>query len=511
MNSNIVRLMRSDVAELYKGFRCAHNEFISTTFSLYLKHSPVTLLSCLFFVFFYNRSESYAPLSLVSNTIALSSSAAMLFNTSAAVGFSSSSILACSPSTLPKPTLFGAEILSFEATQVYNLTQKVGLGLYSNHGAVNVQGASFCNVSITYTHPGQNDTINMRVYLPSSGWNGRMQAIGGNGWQAGMNTVSLAGMTAAMGEGYTSLSTDAGLGSSIAPDWALVSEGNVNYNLLQDLASTSLNDMSVIGKDLINSYYGSGPVYSYWNGCSQGGRQGMMLAQRFPEAFDGIVASAPAINWSEIFVGGFWSNVVMNTQGIFPRPCEMQAITAAAVAACDGDDGVVDGVIADPESCTFDPTSLVGTSIRCDDTNSNITISAGAATLTKAMWDGPQRSDNTSLSPGFLRGTILSSSDQSSGGSLALTTCSDNGTCVAAPSVLVTPWITKFVLRNDSADLTTLTRQNFEDIFHASKNQYSSIIDTIDPDLSAFRARGGKILGYHGLVSPVFLKPYPYS
>ncbi|KAK6614730.1 hypothetical protein H4I96_01051 [Botrytis cinerea] len=363
------------------------------------------------------------------------------------MSFNSSAALACS--SLPAPNVFGAEILSFEANQVTNYTRSIGMGLYLNHGAVDIQAASFCNVSVAYTHPGTNDTVNVQVYLPSTEWNGRMQAIGGNGWQAGLNYVSSAGMAAAMGEGYVSLSTDAGLGTADDASWGLLSPGNPNRYLMQNLASTSLNDLSIIGKNLTNSYYGTPPVYSYWTGCSQGGRQGMMLAQRFPEAFDGIVASAPAINWT-----------------------------------CDGNDGLVDGIIADPDSCDFDPTTLIGTTINCTETGKNFTISSGAAYLTQAMWDGPKKSDNSSLWFGSKIGTALSTTDTSAGGSLALTT-------------------SKFVRKDDNAEVSNLTRKEFDHLYHASVNEWSSIIDTNDPDLSEFRDRGGKLLSYHGLADGI--------
>ncbi|TGO14713.1 hypothetical protein BTUL_0049g00220 [Botrytis tulipae] len=335
----------------------------------------------------------------------------MSFNPSAALAYSS----------LPAPSLFGVEILPFQANQVTNYTRTISMGLYMNYGAVNIQAASFCNFYIVYTHPGLNDTVNVQVYLPSTEWNGRMQAIG-----------------AAMGEGY-----------------GLLSPGNRNRNLLQNLALTSLNDLAIIGKDITNKYYGTPPLYSYWTGCSQGGRQGMMLAHRFPESFDGIAASAPAINWSRIFVGDLWAHVIMNTMNIYPRMCEMQAITAAAITACDANDGLADGIIADPDSCGFDPTTLFGTTINCTEIGENFTISSGAAYLAQTRWNGPRKSDNSSLFFGQKLGTVFSSDDSSAGGSLALTTCSSNGTY------------------------------------------------TNDLDFSQFRASGEKLLTYHGLADGI--------
>ena len=92
----------------------------------------------------------------------------------------------CSPQSIPYPTLFGAEFFSLDASLVSNYSRYVREGYYLNHGATNVTNISFCNVTLAYTHPGQNDIINVEAWLPIDTWNGRMQAVGGGGWMAGM-------------------------------------------------------------------------------------------------------------------------------------------------------------------------------------------------------------------------------------------------------------------------------------------------------------------------------------
>lgn len=303
---------------------------------------------------------------------------------------------ACSAATIPYPTLFGAEFLSLEANYVSNFTEKISIGYYPNHGGVDVQNASFCNVSISYTHPGENDTVRVQVWLPTE-WNGRLQAIGGGGWIAGLDYSGLKGMTAAMGEGYTAVGTDAGLGTS--PDylnlfsnspssWALVSEGNPNMYLLQNFASVSLNDAAVISKAVAQSYYGQPPVYSYFTGCSGGGRQGYMLAQRYPDAYNGIAASSPAISWPHFFMESYYPYFVMDKLQTYPASCELNAITQAAIDACDANDGLVDGIIS-REQCDFKASSAVGTIFNCTDTGLNHTVSSGAATLMQAVVSKP--------------------------------------------------------------------------------------------------------------------------
>jgi len=121
----------------------------------------------------------------------------------------------------------------------------------------------------------------------------------------------------------------------------------------------------VIVKELIKSFYGRPTQYSYWSGCSQGGRQGLVLAQRYPDAYNGIAAAAPAINWAQFIPAASWAQVMMSIAGQYPPKCEVDALTDAAVAACDPLDGVTDGLISDMSKCSFDPFTLVGETAPC--------------------------------------------------------------------------------------------------------------------------------------------------
>lgn len=142
----------------------------------------------------------------------------------------------------------GAEILSIAAEPVLNYTEIALDAVNYNHPTIQAENVDFCNVTITYTHPGQGDTLNVETWLPLSTWNGRIQSVGGGGWVAGRFSISYQAMTGAIAEGYVTSSADAGLQDNSTleatfPDrGALVSEGNVDLYKLQNFDSVALND-----------------------------------------------------------------------------------------------------------------------------------------------------------------------------------------------------------------------------------------------------------------------------
>ncbi|KAH7131048.1 Tannase/feruloyl esterase [Dactylonectria macrodidyma] len=412
--------------------------------------------------------------------------------------------LSCSTDTLAVPQLFGGKILSFEANLVEKYNATAYSQLYYGHSTVTAKNLDFCNVTVTYTHPGQNDTINVETWLPIDNYNGRLHAVGGGGWIAGRYSPSYTAMSGAVSEGYATSTTDAGLyeQADMKPDsWALTSEGNPNLYLLNNFGSVSLEDQAIITKALISSFYGQAPRYSYWSGCSQGGRQGMMLAQRYPEAYDGIHACAPAIFWTQLLSTTFWPQLMMIVMDYYPLPCELNAIVMAAVDACDELDGIVDGIISNDEACTFDPLSVVGTSFTCSDTGSNMTISTEAAKLAKMTWAGPRSEAGKFMWYGPNVGSQLtgSTSTLTNDIGLAMTSCSSDGKCVGVPVGLGEVWIKYWVEANPDWSYENMTRAEFEHYVHASIQRFDSLIATNDADLTDYYKRGGKILGYHGM------------
>ncbi|KAL1651603.1 hypothetical protein SLS61_005265 [Didymella pomorum] len=265
--------------------------------------------------------------------------------------------------------------------------------------------------------------------------------------------------------------------------------GNVDLYALQNFASVALNDMTVLGKQLTEAYYDKPISKSYWVGCSTGGRQGLMMAQRYPDAYDGILAQAPAVNWAEFIPTMFWPQWIMQHIGYYPRQCELDAITAAATSACDELDGLKDNVIGLSGLCDFDPNTVVGQQYACS--NVTGTISKEAAYIAKTTWEGATNAEGKLQWPGVAPGAPLSG--------IANTTCDTSGSCTGAPFTISTDWHRLFIQKDASFDPYNYTQAGWDAAFHASVQQYTSIIGTNDPDLSAFRKTGGKMITWHGM------------
>jgi Tannase and feruloyl esterase len=193
-----------------------------------------------------------------------------------------------------------------------------------------------------------------------------------------------------------------------------------------------------------------------------------------------------------------WPQLIMSLAGEYPHGCELDAITAAAIAACDSFDGVTDGLISDIKACNFDPFSVVGKGFNCSGTN--MQISQSAALVANATWSGPVTSDGKFLAVGQNRGADLSGSLTGQG--LAATTCT-NSTCVGVPSNLASQWPELFIEKGAGFNLSSLTHEDYDQLFHKSYQQFNSIIGTDDPDLSNFKAAGGKMVAYHGLADQI--------
>lgn len=348
----------------------------------------------------------------------------------------------CSNSAIPKPAAFGTEILNVTAQTISSF-----YGIADN---------DICLVNVTLTHPGTGDRVHNWYALPLSDWNGRFQGIGGGGYAAG-SIPSLAPQSAL---GYSAGTTDAGHDTSdaainSADSWALLSTGNVNQNLLLNFAHRSLHDMTVIGKQLSESFYGCAVKYAYWNGCSTGGRQGMAVAQYYPSDYDGILANAPAIQWTDFTMEQQWPYTVQNVENYTVPPCESRFVVTEIVAQCDSLDGLVDGMISAPGLCHFDASSLVGKTYECTMGSSTSigTFTHKAADIVDKILQGPRTPQKQWLWYGLPPGANFSSQAPNIAG---------NDT--PQPFQIPDSWIRGFVAKNLSFPTASVTYAEFSGI-----------------------------------------------
>jgi hypothetical protein len=341
---------------------------------------------------------------------------------------------------------------------------------------VDPANSNICRVAAFTTHPPYGDRVRIWVAIPISNWNGRFMGTGGGGFSGG----SAAGVNAPVAVGFAAGSTDTGHEGG-SGSFALKA-GRLDWQSIRNNAHVGIHEMTVTGKALTHALYGVAPKYSYFNGCSTGGRQALMEVQRYPQDYHGVVAGAPAINWQKLHMQQMWGTVMMTAAGNPLAGCKLAAATAAAVAACDGIDGVKDGVIEDPKRCTYDPKALVGTSAAgCGP------FTEGDARIIRRMWEGPRREDGTFLWYGLPRGADLSALWSSRGEPLR-----------AQPFGISQEWIRYFLTQDPQFDAATITPAGYERLFDQSVEQFSAVIGTDNPDLSAFRDRGGRAIVWHG-------------
>lgn len=336
-----------------------------------------------------------------------------------------------------------------------------------------------CRVHLSITHPPADDDVNVWVWLPVEAWNGRFQGVGGGGFSAG----SPSALAEPLRNGYAAAATDGGHPGGSA-DFVLDPGGTLNWQRIRDFGYLAIHDMTVAAKAVVRAYYGTPPQYSYFTGCSTGGRQALAEAQRYPTDYDGILAGAPVVNWAKMQVAQIWGQVVMRESNNFVPACKFRVATEAVIQACDTvGDGVKDGVIGNPTRCNFDPAKLIGTSTSCG------TITETDAEVIRKIWEGPRGRDGEFLWYGLAHGASLAG--------LNATEVVD-GELVGKPFPHSVDWIRYWLLQNPDWDWTTLTYSGFEQLFDRSVEMYSNIVGTSNPDLRAFRDAGGKLIMWHG-------------
>jgi feruloyl esterase len=353
------------------------------------------------------------------------------------------------------------------------LAQPVAAGAFETPGARGGRGGgmtdlpAFCRVAATLT-PSSDSDIKIEVWLPVAGWNGKFQAVGNGAWTG---NIAYPAMADALRRGYAASSTDTGhVGGS-----ASFAMGHPEKVI--DFAYRSEHEMTVKAKAIVNAFYGSAPKYSYWNGCSAGGRQALKAAQMFPEDFDGIIAGSPGFDWSGRSAQAVRINQILENESARLTPVHQQLLHNAVVAACDANDGLKDGLVANPAACQFDPSVL-----QCKNGDAPDCLSPAQVATVKAIYS-PLKSGNRQVA-GLAYGSELN--------------WTDLGWSVSARATGLDHF--RYLVYKDPMWTVSQFKADSDPV--KLEQAESGQIDARNPDMKAFFARGGKLLMYHGWADP---------
>jgi feruloyl esterase len=338
------------------------------------------------------------------------------------------------------------------------------------------------------------------VRLPTA-WNNRFYMVGGGGY-AGQ--LSLPQMNVGLQKGYATATTDTGHDATKEPLGTFAERRADNPHADRkklDYAYLAVHNTAVLAKQIINAYYGSAPKYSYWVGCSTGGRQGLMEAQRYPEDFDGYVIGAPVLKVSGENMRGIWNAQAVSQGAGALSHDKMPLIADAVYKKCDGADGASDGLIADPRKCKFDPLKDLP---KCaGDVDSKDCFTTAQLQGLQKVYGGVRNPKGRLLYPGQPVGAEIAvpgmGGQTRSGwvGSIG----GDGGAGVTFGETAM-----RFMAFEPQRGRTWTWKQFDFDKDPPLIAAFSKLIDATDPDLSKLKQRGGKIIHYHGwadaLVNP---------
>ena len=359
------------------------------------------------------------------------------------------------------------------------LAQSVAAGAFTPPGPAAPGGAqafstlpAFCRVAATLA-PTSDSDIKIEVWLPATGWNRKLQAVGNGGWAG---TISYSAMAEALRRGYATASTDTG---HIRPR-ADRSRSAIPRKYI-DFAYRSQHEMAVKAKAIVRAFHGRAPEYSYWNGCSTGGRQGVTEVQRYPNDFDGVIAGAQANPRTHL---GVWQLSVgyeaLKDPAAFIPPGKYPVIHRAVLDACDALDGLKDGLISDPTQCHFDPQALI-----CKGDDGPACLTARQVETARAIMNPAKTSRGEEIFPGYEPGNELGWGTLAAG---------------PEPNTLAVDQYKFLVFKDPAWDWHTFNVDRA--VATADKNDHG-IINATDPNIEPFIRHGGRLIMYHGWADPL--------
>lgn len=350
----------------------------------------------------------------------------------------------------------------------------------------------FIDVRVEQTTPGGH-VAQIIVWVPLE-WNGRFFGVAGGGMRTLSDWFDLVPSRAAthasvLRNGFAVAGTDGGI-RDLRPDAYAFDEQTreIDWELLRNWSHRATHDMTLVGKAVTEAVTGSAPRFSYFSGGSGGGRQSMAQAQRYPEDYDGIWATDPAINWSHFVPATIWPALVMNQLGNVLPPEKFEAFRQAAIAVTDGADGLTDGLPKTLGEVDIDPFTVVGTPTSAGE------ITVADAEVVQKIWQGPRTMDGEFLWHGlhphaeswgtnFVRIGIAGTQEV-------------DGQLEPVPFFHPLDWLGIYLLRDPAWDWKTLTFEQFEELFARSVTEFAEF-DTADPDLTGLRDAGAKLLITH--------------
>ena len=336
---------------------------------------------------------------------------------------------------------------------------------------------AFCRIAAT-TDP----AINFEVWLPTEGWNGKFHTSG-NGGMAGV--ISYTAMASALERGYAAASTDTGHvrpgSGGFDASWALN-----RPDLIEDFGHRSIHLTAVHGKAITEAFYGNAPNYAYYVGCSKGGQQGMMEAQRYPDDFDGLVVGNPAHAWTSFYAGAhlWYALATLDNPDSYIPPEKVAVLGDAVTSACDRIDGIEDGVLDDPRKCHFDPSTLACTTGQ----DENSCLTAAQVQAVKDIWTGAKNAAGQTLYPGLVPG-----GEASPGGWSSWVTGQE---AYAGTHFRAAEDFMRYMVFDDPE--WDFRSWDYDRDLPTALAKTGDALDADDPDLRPLRDSGGKLLVYHG-------------
>jgi feruloyl esterase len=323
--------------------------------------------------------------------------------------------------------------------------------------------------------PSSDSNINVEIWLPTAEtWNGKFEAVGNGGWAGSIQ--GFANMQTALRAGYATAGGDTGHNAADGQNGAFALG---HPEKVVDFGYRAIHEMAVQSKEFIKAFYGMSEKLSYFNGCSTGGRQALMTAQRYPEDFDAILAGAPANNQVYLHAADMsrMADIYKNPAGFLTEA--KQALLAQAVLnACDALDGIKDNLVSNPLACKFDPGALL-----CKNGDADTCLTAPQVETAKRIHAPAKKADGELVFPGYAYGGETSYAVARGG---------------TTPGALQMDTFRYLGHQDPNWDWKTFDLD--KDIALANKN--AGFINATETDLGKFKARGGKLLLYHGWADP---------